>query len=416
MSNITEKDAYVVLGYACNHRCSCCPCGQEQGENAFYSREKLMADAEKICGLGITDVTISGGEPTIHPDFLSLLEYCLKQGINVHLLTNGDRFSDRTFADRFLEIAKNRTDARRGSVSVTTTFHSHIPSEHEAQNGVSGSFHRSLEGLRYLDRQGINVAVKHCITRYNYRDLKEYLRFVTDSFSENAEIQLWGIDLSGIDRETAENMFVSFGELGPVLGAALKDFEERWGDSRLLNINNIPLCSCSCYYWKYFSRPISQGYIDYTRTNLSESETELQRNSGPLSSRCRTCPLADQCQGVYESVIRIFGDDVVQNLEEIALQAKLPAVYPQYTSENLNRLYFSPYLVSELTVKGLTIFNRLTGQSVNLRMSMPDILQLKNMFCDGVTFEEAAAKMAEMPGIADPVYTLEIMLARGIIE
>ncbi len=115
-------------------------------------------------------------------------------------------------------------------------------------------------------------------------------------------------------------------------------------------------------------------------------------------------------------MIRIFGDDVVQNLEEIALQAKLPAVYPQYTGENLNRLYFSPYLVSELTVKGLTIFNRLTGQSVNLRMSMPDILQLKQMFTEGVTFEEAAAKMAGMPGIADPVYTLEIMLARGIIE
>ncbi len=152
-------------------------------------------------------------------DFLYLLEYYLKQGIHVHLLTNGDRFSDRTFADRFLEIVKNGdvSGVRRGSVSVTTTFHSHIPSEHEAQNGVSGSFHRSLTGLRYLDIQGINVAVKHCITRHNYRDLKEYLRFVTDNFSENAEIQLWGIDLSGIDRETAESMFVSFGELGPVL-------------------------------------------------------------------------------------------------------------------------------------------------------------------------------------------------------
>ena len=42
-----HKDAYMVLGYACNHRCACCPCGKEQVQDAFLSREQIAGEIRR---------------------------------------------------------------------------------------------------------------------------------------------------------------------------------------------------------------------------------------------------------------------------------------------------------------------------------------------------------------------------------
>lgn len=406
MSASPAKDAYFVLGYACNHRCSCCPCGSEQVQDARYPLEKLLADVERIHRMGVTDVTISGGEPTIHPDFLYVVEQFLRRGIAVHLLTNGDRFHDEAFADRFVALAHT------GDVSVTTTFHSHIAAEHEAQNRVPGSFDRSLAGLRYLDRHGVNVAIKHCITAHNYRGLTAYLRFVTKQFSSNAEIQLWGIDLCGIDRATAQEMFVPFDRLKPCLEEALADFEQRNHAGQLLNINNLPLCCCDCYYWRYFSPPVPQGYLDYRR----EGSEQLRRNAGPLSAHCVGCPLRSQCPGTYTTVFDLLGDDVVLVPEPAASLTVTPLLYPSYGEHNQDLLFFSPYLHSALTLRGLTFTNRLTGEGLNLRLHADDLVTVMKLFTGGVTFEEAVRVMSAMPHVEDAPAVINAMLVRGCLE
>lgn len=296
------KDAYMVLGYACNHRCSCCPCSKDQGRNSMFATEMLLDQVEKLKALSITDVTISGGEPTLHPDFFKIIEMLIRNGIHVHVLTNSDKFSDTNFCDKFIGIS------RLGDVSVTTTFHSHIPAEHEKQNQSSGSFYRSLSGLKYLDENGINVSVKHCITQRNYKHLTSFIEFALANFSDNTEIQLWGIDLCGVDKEMAQSSFAPFENIKPYLEEALDFFSEASKGNRIINVNNIPLCTCDCYYWNYFSVPSLHGYIDYTH---SDNE-ELRRNSGPFSQKCIGCHFRQVCLGTYTSIFEMFGDNVVQ--------------------------------------------------------------------------------------------------------
>ena len=400
-----QKDAYMVLGYACNHRCSCCPCGKDQVADAVFPRERIAREIADVAARQVTDVTLSGGEPTIHPDFLWAVGELLDRGIALHLLTNGDRFSDPAFADAFIALARGR------NVSVTTTFHSHQAQQHEASNGVKGSFGRSLAGLTYLDQHGINVAVKHCLTGHNHRDLPAFLRFVTAHFSRNAEIQLWGIDLCGVDEKTAEEMFVPFAQLGAVLEEALAEFEAH-GDGRLLTVNNLPLCCCDCYFWKYFSPPLERTYIDHQ----AEGEAELRPNSGPLSPVCRECPVAGQCRGAYATVFDRFGPDVVRLPVELAGLTAPIAVCAGYDADTLDRLFFSPYLRFYMTLQGLTFVNRLTGGSVNLRLRQRDIAQVMGLFTGGATQQQALAALSAMPGVQDAAFTLNTLLRRGIIE
>ena len=159
----------MVFGYACNQKCICCPCDKQRGLEAVIDLEELKDTVDHLCEIGITDVTISGGEPTISPYFFQMIEYILNKGLNIHILSNGEKFSNNEFLKKFIEVVNNK----KTSVTVTTTFHSYKESVHEEQNGSTGSFERSMNGLKLLDENGIRVSLKHCITQYNYKELSK---------------------------------------------------------------------------------------------------------------------------------------------------------------------------------------------------------------------------------------------------
>lgn len=77
----------MVFGYACNQKCICCPCDKQRGLEAVIDLEELKDTVDHLCEIGITDVTISGGEPTISPYFFQMIEYILNKGLNIHILS-----------------------------------------------------------------------------------------------------------------------------------------------------------------------------------------------------------------------------------------------------------------------------------------------------------------------------------------
>ena len=87
----------IQLTDACNLRCVYC-----MGEDAvFLPREKLLAPRElgrltaSLRALGISQARITGGEPTIRPDFLECVEAIAEAGWDrLGLTTNGLRLSD----------------------------------------------------------------------------------------------------------------------------------------------------------------------------------------------------------------------------------------------------------------------------------------------------------------------------------
>ena len=334
-----KTNAYLTVGYVCNQKCRCCPITNNINKyDLLASWDRIKKEAELMVLSGVTDVTISGGEPTMHPDFFEIIELFLQKNIGVHILSNGERFSNKAFLEKFLRISCG------SPVYVTTTFHSFLPEVHEFQNQSKGSFNRSLKGLKALDSNGINIAVKHCITSNNYLELPQYIEWVLNHFSSNAEIQLWGIDVCGVSNALAHEMFVEYKEIGASLEVALDLFEKHSSSAdRVLTVNNLPLCMCDPYYWTYFTPPELDNYIEHMQDGR-----KMNAISGPASKNCDDCKVRTYCPGVYYSNFDLFGDDIVSPPEkEMKTLSFVPSIIA-YNQQKINFTYFSPY--SQITL------------------------------------------------------------------
>lgn len=398
------RNAYLALGYACNERCRCCPLVHKNDREQMIPLDRLMDEADRIIACGATDVTLSGGEPTLHPGLFSLISHFHRNGIGVHILSNGERFSDRSYANDFLALAGS------GMLTVTTTFHSWDAAEHEYQNGTKGSFTRSLKGLQYLDAQGLCISVKHCITANNYRQLPEYLQFVMNAFSDRVEIQLWGIDLYGLEPEQARKNFVDFQEIRPYIQRAIDLFEGSGRDRvQRLTINNLPLCMCDSYYWRYFTEPETDSYIDHRRDG-----TAMEANSGPVSVHCRYCSFRSDCMGAYFSDFELLGDDIVSPPKQEHQVDRYQRRYICYRQQDMDKMVFSPYLRHTLCRDGYELINYLNGARVIIRLRTEQLLQLQEYLTDGIRAEDMVSVLNRY-GL-DGGRLMEELMRKGIVE
>ena len=81
------------LGKRCNYDCSYCPAEIHDNFSAHTSIDLLEKTVDQLSELGKPiRLSFTGGEPTVHPDFEDLLEYCKRKGIFwINLTTNGTR-------------------------------------------------------------------------------------------------------------------------------------------------------------------------------------------------------------------------------------------------------------------------------------------------------------------------------------
>ena len=95
---LTSVDAYIESH--CNRRCSYCflPAG------FFDSRVRMSMD--RFAGVvrwslrqGVGEITLLGGEPSLHPSFADMVCHASGQGLNVRVVTNGTRRFQRLLSD-----------------------------------------------------------------------------------------------------------------------------------------------------------------------------------------------------------------------------------------------------------------------------------------------------------------------------
>ena len=306
----------MAIWYQCNQRCTGCPISQNPNKHESMSYETILQKIDELQtsihpGEKVS-VTVSGGEPTLHPDFFRIMDLFKERGFFVTLLTNAERFSNRDFALEFLK----HIDIRR--FILVTTLHGSCAELHESQNLSVGSFIKSVEALQFLSFRGVQVSVKHCITGINYKDTEDFIRFVDENFHPSVDIQLWGIDYSGLTKEQAKALYVPFSEIRSYLEAALDTYLEiRSMNFRNITLNNIPLCAIDPYYWDLMPQNVDTNYLYSTYLDPTTDRQYVTDDTAKLSNRCRSCDVNEYCQGAYRSLFEYFGDDVVQEIHTI---------------------------------------------------------------------------------------------------
>lgn len=168
-SSAQEKRYWLRLTRFCNQRCLFCldRHAQTGGVLPLASLRRELAQARKQ---GYRRVVLSGGEPTVHPEFVSIVRMARELGYgHVQTITNGRRMCYPGFL-------RQAVDAGLGE--VTFSLHGNTPELHDRLTRVPGSFVQAVSALRAaLATPGLIVSVDVVINRLNLPVLREHLDF-----------------------------------------------------------------------------------------------------------------------------------------------------------------------------------------------------------------------------------------------
>ncbi|MBI5543651.1 MAG: radical SAM protein [Deltaproteobacteria bacterium] len=164
----TPRSCVWELTLACNLRCGHCGSIAGARRSDELTRDELFDVADQLVRLGCRRVTLSGGEPTLHPHWHEVGQRLARQGARVNLISNGWSWNER--------CAQLAIEAGLCAAAFSLDG---WQKEHDALR-QEGSFERVVRAIEVCVASGLPVAVNTTITRLNQHLLPELYPFLQD--------------------------------------------------------------------------------------------------------------------------------------------------------------------------------------------------------------------------------------------
>ncbi len=150
----------VALTYRCNLSCKFCYAGCRCTRRA--SKEMTTDEIKRVLDVihrdaQVPSVSWTGGEPTMRDDLVELTGYACSIGLRVNLITNGTLLNET--------LVTQLKDA--GLKSAQVSLEAPDAATHDAITQVSGSYERTLNGIRLLKDAGLHVHTNTTINQLN---------------------------------------------------------------------------------------------------------------------------------------------------------------------------------------------------------------------------------------------------------
>ena len=175
---------YLYLTAGCNLACRHCwisPRYQANGGSGGHLDlgllERAIVEARPV---GLTSVKLTGGEPTLHPDFGALCELLARHGLAFWMETNGVLIGPAEAA------LLRRLGMRFCSVSLDGAS----AETHDYQRAVPGAFERALAGIACLVAEGIRPQAILTLTRDNAHELFDLFRLAAKIGCSSVKVNL----------------------------------------------------------------------------------------------------------------------------------------------------------------------------------------------------------------------------------
>lgn len=159
--------AWVELTRACNLRCPHCFVEAGAPREVEMSTERILELLDEWAEMGVFSVVVTGGEPSIHPDFLTIVKHAHGLGLTVGIASNGMPLTDKVLAEIPQDdvIISISLDGIHGAGAAT---------------GES-DFEAVTKKLLAIRRFGFNTSIMTTTTRENLDDLQSFINFAIDN-------------------------------------------------------------------------------------------------------------------------------------------------------------------------------------------------------------------------------------------
>ena len=158
----------------CNLDCKMCYIHKRANDRAAIRGELSTAQwlslAEECCQAGTLMLLLTGGEPTIRPDFKEIYTQCRRMGLMTSINSNATLI-DEKMAD-FL--------AKDPPARINITLYGASPETYGALCGDPGAYDRVIRAILGLKERGVLVKLNFSATQYNQKDAEQVYAFARE--------------------------------------------------------------------------------------------------------------------------------------------------------------------------------------------------------------------------------------------
>ena len=152
---------------ACNLNCIHC-----YNDSGYKTEDELTLTEvykviDEIKDVGVPRITLSGGEPLMHPHFFEIAEYIKDHNLELGLFTNGTLITE--------DVAK--TLKNLSFLKVTVSIDSLTPDIHDQFRGKKGCWEKTMEGINHLKAEGIIVNPAIALSKLNLEGVVDLFTF-----------------------------------------------------------------------------------------------------------------------------------------------------------------------------------------------------------------------------------------------
>lgn len=305
------KHIELNLWYLCNNNCLFCMSGITKTKlTKFEEFEVLKNEIINLKTKWYTSIWFLGWEPTIHPNFLEIVEFTKNNWFNnIEVVSNWLKFADKKFLINAIKSWITR---------IWISIHSINNKEEEILTwGIPGILVNKINAVKNIidcyDKWLLNkeISISTVISKINYKGIKKLILFLykiwVKSFRINF-IQLeWNstknYDLLAIKYEEFEENFLDIIWLN-----------KQFSDIRI-NFEAIPWC----FSWLDYNE-----YLKYWEQNSDREKDKISRDDIDLKSRdiinqldrrkelkwylkkCDKCKIKWECEWIWRRYINFF--------------------------------------------------------------------------------------------------------------
>ncbi len=274
--------------------------------------EQIKAILLDMAQSGVALVEFSGGEPLVVKDFINIVKYARSLGLTVSFVSNGTLFTEQICQE--LQGLLNH---------VNITLRGYNEESHDKVTGIKGSYRKTLNSIKLLNKYDIGVGILLDPTYLNYQHISEY---ISDLFI-NEKIHLKSLFLNRINVRNKENQgeakdeycLRSVQEYEQVF-EQLEWLHEKFG--LFVEFEIFPLCEVDPKYHKLLTRcnyglthasidcegnlkmcPVSSQTLGSLLTHSIKelwSDSEVAKDFRSLKwadTKCKSCRSFEKCGG-----------------------------------------------------------------------------------------------------------------------
>jgi len=285
-------NATFCITNKCNSHCIMCTNDfkfdrnkEEISRQQFFERIDQLPKTTK-------NVTLTGGEPTLNPDFPEILSYLNKKLPNAEklLLSNGRMFSYKDYTDKIMGL-------KISNLEIAIPLCAHNEEVHDSITLSPGSFRQAVNGIKNLLSSGALIELRIVIHAMNHNYLEDMARFINRNFQGISRIVLMLMEIQGNGFRNKDRLLVKYSQ---VTGQLYKALDLLKGHE--VRLYHFPLCTLKPEYWNRAWRSLEERKVFF-------------------KGSCDRCKYKKYCLGILKTYSANLGDEefrpVTKDLEII---------------------------------------------------------------------------------------------------